>query len=109
MYPVSSSTRVTSVGISNYSSSMTYLSIPIKKGKGASATSIIFLGRIGISTFFQHKGNKKEIRAMAEWVSKALWEDINSTFFSNKREMNISITDSASRALNKHSISDFYN
>jgi len=40
-------------------------SIPIKKGKGASRTSVIVFGNIGIRTCFQQRGNKNEIKATA--------------------------------------------
>lgn len=83
-------------------------SIPIKKGTGASNNSVvIFLGKIGIKTCFQHNGNKKEINATVACVNKALCSDISKTFFSNSKAKNISITCSASRALNKYSISCF--
>lgn len=39
--------------------------MPIKKGKGASRTSAIDFGNIGINTFFQQRGNKNEIKATA--------------------------------------------
>lgn len=41
-------------------------SIPIRNGTGASRTSVMFLGKIGISTCFQHKGKRKDIRAIVE-------------------------------------------
>ena len=83
------------------------VSIPIKNGKGASRTSVIAIGRIGMSTCFQLKGNIKEIRATAACVSKALCSDMSSTFFSKSKARNISMTCSASKALNRYSISAF--
>jgi hypothetical protein len=83
------------------------VSIPIKKGKGASNTSAIALGNIGINTFFQHRGKRNEMSATAEWLRRALCSEMRSTFFSRSRAMNMSMTYSASRALNKYSISDF--
>lgn len=105
--PLSRSTLQTSNGISTWYSCKTYVSIPIKKGTGASRTSIMLLGRIGTRTCFQHKGNKKEIKATAACVSKALCLDISKTFFSNNKAMKMSITCSASNALNKNSMSYF--
>ncbi len=63
--PLSRSTLYTSLFISKQSSLMMKGSMPIRKGKGASSTSVIVLGRIGMSTCFQHKGNRKEIKATA--------------------------------------------
>ena len=45
---------------------MTNVSIPIKNGNGASRTSAIALGNIGINTFFQQRGKRNDIRATAE-------------------------------------------
>jgi hypothetical protein len=66
----------------------------------------MFLGKIGIKTCFQHNGKRNDIKATAAWFNKALCSDISSIFFSNNSAMNISITCSASNALNKYSISD---
>ena len=37
----------------------------MRKGKGASKKVVIEIGRIGINTFFQHRGKRKEINATA--------------------------------------------
>jgi hypothetical protein len=85
---------------------MIKVSIPIRNGTGASSTSVMFLGRIGIKTCFQHNGNRSEISATAAWVNKALCSDISKIFFSSNKAKNISITYSASNALNRYSMSD---
>ena len=90
MFPLSRLTVLTSLGISK--SLMMIESIPIKKGTGASSTSVMPFGRIGMSTCFQQRGNRKERRAIAAWVSNALWSDISKTFFSSSKAKNISIT-----------------
>jgi len=82
-------------------------SIPIRKGNGASSTSVILLGNIGMSTCFQHKGNKKEIKATAAWVNSDLCSEISNTFFSNNKAKNMSITYSASKDLKRYSMSIF--
>lgn len=48
------------------------------------------------------------MRATAAWVKRALCFEISNTFFSRSSARNISITYSASRALKRYSISDFY-
>lgn len=105
--PLSKSTLYTSTGISISFSDKIEVSIPIKKGKGASRMSVIEIGNIGIKTCFQHKGNKNEISETAAWVRRALCLDIKRTFFSKSRARKMSITYSASSALNKYSTSDF--
>jgi len=45
---------------------------------------------------------------MAECVNKALCSEIKRTFFSRRSAINISMTYSASNALNRYSISAFY-
>ena len=84
------------------------VSIPKRKGTGASSTSVIFFGKMGINTCFQHSGNKNEIKAIAACVSKDLCSEIKRTFFSRRSAINISMTYSASKALNRYSMSAFY-
>jgi hypothetical protein len=80
-------------------------SIPIRNGTGASRTSVMFLGRIGIKTCFQEKGKRKEIRATLAWARRALYFEISKTFFSVKRARNMSMIYSAFKARKRFSIS----
>jgi|LauGreDrversion4_2_1035121.scaffolds.fasta_scaffold58657_2 hypothetical protein len=80
-------------------------SAPIKKGTGASRTSIMLLGRIGMSTCFHENGNRNDIKATQACVRRALYLEIIRTFFSAKRARNISTTCSALKDLNRPSIS----
>jgi hypothetical protein len=84
------------------------VSIPMRNGTGASNTSIMLLGKMGTSTCFQQSGNKNEMSATEAWVRRALCWEMRRTFFSRSRARKISMTYSASSALNKYSISDFY-
>jgi hypothetical protein len=65
----------------------------------------MFLGRIGMSTCFQEKGKRKEVRATLAWASRALYFEIRRTFFSVKRAKKMSMTCSALRARKRFSIS----
>ena len=81
-------------------------SAPIRKGTGASKTSIIFLGSMGMSTCFHIKGNKNDMKETHAFVNKALYFDIRRTFFSAKSAKNMSTTCSALSDLNRLSMSD---
>jgi hypothetical protein len=47
--------------------------MPIKKGYGASMTSIMSDGRMGIRVCFHWKGNAKDSRAVEVWVNNDLY------------------------------------
>ena len=58
-------------------------SMPIKNGNGASSTSIISAGKIGINVCFQHNGKMKLIKEMHAYVSKLLCRETKSNFLSS--------------------------
>lgn len=99
-------TRVTSELISTSASISICSWIPIRNGNGASRTSIISQGSIGMSVCFQWKGNMIETKAIADCVSKLLCLDTSKTFLSNRSYTKISITSSTVRHLNRFSIQD---
>ena len=47
--------------------------------------SSLLIGRMGIIVCFHCNGNIREVRVKITWVSRALWVEIISTFFSRSR------------------------